>query len=177
MSKDYTKNGKWSHYTWDVELMGGALSAPFAQDFETGRWINSLRWPEAIKEFGEKFAAGMAVDRNQPHEELAIEAAHRRQRIAAADGAIVRFIRATWPKTAEELDKTDAASVKADSSQAIKDLAAAQQELAAVQAEVSKMEADAQATSEAESIRKRVAAARMAMASGASLYDLRALLM
>jgi len=45
--EDYTKNGKWSHSRWAVELADGVIGFVRGQDWETSQWLNSKRWPAA----------------------------------------------------------------------------------------------------------------------------------
>lgn len=152
---DFTKNGKWSHNTWTVEPADGVQCATISQDWETGKWLNSMAWSQAVDEFKKKtriIGLGSWIPVEIP------------------DKAVIRFIRATWPKIATELDKADS-EIGPSMSDAIdsliaaqNDLAAAQQELAAAQQEI------------AAAIRQRVTAAREAMKKGVSLADLKALL-
>ncbi len=152
---DFTKNGKWSHNTWTVDPAPGVFCATISQDWETGKWLNSLTWKSAIEEFKDKTRI-LGLANWTP--------------VETPDNTITRFIRATWPKIATELDKADS-EIGPSMSDAIdsliaaqNDLAAAQQELAAAQQEI------------AAAIRQRVTAAREAMKKGASLADLKALL-
>lgn len=54
LKENYTKNGKWSHSTYAVEIDQAHELLPFRQDFETGKWFNSKTWAEAIDEFDRK---------------------------------------------------------------------------------------------------------------------------
>lgn len=167
VSADFTKNGKWSHNTWTVEPADGVQCATISQDWETGKWLNSLAWSQAVDEFKKKtriIGLGSWIPVEIP------------------DKAVIRFIRATWPKIATELDKNDS-EIGPSMSDAIdsliaaqNDLAAAQQELAAAQQEIVRMEREQAAITEAAAIRQRVASAREAMKKGASLADLKSLL-
>lgn len=157
---DFTKNGKWSHNTWTVEPADGVQCATISQDWETGKWLNSLAWIQAVDEFKKKTRI-IGLSSWIP--------------VEIPDKAVIRFIRATWPKIATELDQADREN-SCDGSTALRELIAAQQELADLQAEVSRMEADQIALTEADAIRQRVAAARAAMKKGASLADLKELL-
>lgn len=165
--EDYTKNGKWSHTTWTVEPANGVYCATVSQDWETSKWLNSMVWESAVAEFKEKlsFVGGNALNT-----------------IMIEDDAIVRFIRATWPKYATCFDAKVATDTN-NTNDAVKELIAAQKELAELQREISMMEAAQQAKendmrvlAEAEATRLRVANAREAMKKGASLADLKALL-
>lgn len=54
LKENYTKNGKWSHSTYAVEIDQTHELLPFFQDWETGNWFNSKTWSEAIAEFDRK---------------------------------------------------------------------------------------------------------------------------
>ncbi|GEM_PF-3056017 len=154
--EDYTKNGKWSHSRWAVELADGVIGFVRGQDWETSQWLNSKRWPEAIAEF-------------QGKESLDAD-------------AVERFIRTTWQGVAANLD-ADAASEKADGSAALLELLEAQDALAKEQSALGRLREEVAAMEEAERVmtetiatRARVTKAREAMQRGASLSDLRAIL-
>jgi len=154
--EDYTKNGKWSHSCWAVELADGVIGFVRGQDWETSQWLNSKRWPEAIAEF-------------QGKESLDAD-------------AVERFIRTTWQGVAANLD-ADAASEKADGSAALLELLEAQDALAKEQSALGRLREEVAAMEEAERVmtetiatRARVTKAREAMQRGASLSDLRAIL-
>ena len=164
---DFTKNGKWSHNTWIVDPAPGVSCATISQDWETGKWLNGLTWKSAIEEFKDKTRI-LGLANWTP--------------VETPDNTITRFIRATWPKIATELDKVDS-EIGPSMSDAIdsliaaqNDLAAAQQELAAAQQELVRMEREQAAITKAAAIRQRVTAAREAMKKGASLADIKALL-
>lgn len=153
---DYRQNGKWSASYWEVELAEGAIGFTRSQDWETGEWLNSRRWPEAIAEF----AGSEALD---------------------AD-AVERFIRATWKNIAVALDRA-AEEEKADGSTGLAELLAAQEalveartEAAAVAADVARLEQAEAMRAEAEALKERTARAKEAMRKGASLADLKTLL-
>lgn len=165
--EDSTKNGKWSHTNWTVDPADGVQCATISQDWETSKWLNSLAWSQAIEEF-KKETNVMGLGSWIP--------------VEIPDKAVIRFIRATWPKIAASLDKADS-EIGPRMSDAIdsliaaqNDLAAAQQELAAAQQELVRMEREQAAITEAAAIRQRVTAAREAMKKGASLADLKELL-
>lgn len=157
---DFTKNGKWSHNTWTVDHAHGVSCATISQDWETGKWLNSLTWKSAIEEFKDKTRI-LGLANWTP--------------VETPDLTITRFIRATWPKIATELDKADS-EIGPSMSDAIDSLIAAQNDLAAAQQEIARMEREQSAVTEAAAIRQRVTAAREAMKKGASLADLKALL-
>lgn len=157
---DFTKNGKWSHNTWTVDPAHGVSCATISQDWETGKWLNSLTWKSAIEEFKDKTRI-LGLANWTP--------------VETPDLTITRFIRATWPKIATELDKADS-EIGPSMSDAIDSLIAAQNDLAAAQQEIARMEREQSAVTEAAAIRQRVTAAREAMKKGASLADLKALL-
>lgn len=160
VKEEFEQNGKWSASYWEVELADSAQGWTHEQDWETGNWMNSRRWPEALAEFKTLAGRDRTLD----------------------DTAIERFIRATWRETAQKLDATQAALL-ADGTPALLDLLAAQEELIAAQQEhtavsleVEAMEQAELARHEAESLRVRTAAARALMKKGASLADLKAIL-
>lgn len=164
---DFTKNGKWSHNTWTVDPAPGVSCATISQDWETGKWLNSLTWKSAIEEFKDKTRI-LGLANWTP--------------VETPDNTIIRFIRATWHKIANALDKADS-EISPSMSDAIEsmiaaqnDLAAAHRELDAAQQEIYRMEREQAAITEAAAIRQRVTAAREAMKKGASLADLKALL-
>lgn len=156
IKKDYNQNGKWSASYWEVDLVGDAIGFIRSQHWETGEWLNSRRWPEAIAEF----TGRETLD---------------------AD-AVERFIRAAWRDIATELDAA-AEQTRADGSIALADLLTAQKELAVAQAEhaaasaeVVRLEKAQAAHAEAEALKKRTARAKEAMKRGVDLADLKALL-
>ena len=153
------KNGKWSYTEWTVELADGIQSFVWTQDWKTSLYVNAGTWLRAIEDV-RKVAKLPDLDA------VAIE----------------RFIRAKLPNTAKKLDQA-VGSLEADPSPALMDLIAAQEELAAARAElnavmgeVKNLEAAEAARKEAAETRERVSAAKQAMAKGASLADLKALL-
>lgn len=80
--EDFSKNGKWSHYTWEVTLAAGAEAGRVHQDWETGYWLNGQNWQAALKEFKANLPKAANL----------------------TDACIERFIRASMPKTAIRLD-------------------------------------------------------------------------
>ncbi len=156
IKEEYNKNGKWSATYWQVELADGVIGFVRSQDWETGQWLNSKRWHEAIVEF--------------------------RGKDDLDDESIERFIRAEWKRTAERLDAEREASQQ-DGSVALMELLAAQDalaeaqaELASIQMDVARMEATELVRAETIATSERVSQAKVAMAKGASLADLTALL-
>lgn len=167
---EYEKNGKWSHTTWTVELAEGVQSFVWSQDWEQGTYLTTGTWPAAIEQVRSK---ATSVD--------------------LTDAAIERFIRARLPKFAATFDRA-AAEATADPTPILRDLIAAQTELAEAQeahlaaerehrqlATEVKQAIDTriaaeQARAKAEATADRVTKAKQAMAKGASLADLQALL-
>ena len=148
LRENYTKNGKWSHTTWEVETSEGIRVITHSQDFGTGQWLCSKTWNSAIKEFQDSIAGS--------------DPAH-----------IERFIRATWPELAAELDSADMSVAGED---VLADLFAAQEALASVHKEVARRIAEESAKKEAEKIQEDVSKAKDLLKKGASLADLKALL-
>ena len=83
--KDYCKNGKWSHTIWQVEPAEGVHIFTIGQDWETGKFLNSSRWKEALVEFKAKVR-------------------FETEKMDLNSVAIERYIRSSWPKTASLLD-------------------------------------------------------------------------
>lgn len=146
-STSYTKNGKWSHSTWEVELAPGLRSFVWTQDWELG----SGTWERAVADL---------------------------QRKSGIPDLCPTAIRAKFPKAAAKLDRA-AAEAQADPSEALQELLlaqAAQADAAQVRTEIAQLEQAAQARVDAAALQSRVAAARRAMAQGASLADLRSIM-
>ena len=152
VSRSYKKNGKWSYSTWEVELSSGLKSFFWSQDWEIGQYVTAGTWERAIAD----------LQRRSGMPDLCPE-------------AIERFIRVRLPETATKLDRARE-EAKADPTEALQILLEAQAELVQVQTEIAQLEQAAQALEEAAVLRSKVAAARQAMAKGASLADLKALM-
>ncbi len=131
-----------------------SLAFTIGQDWETGKFLNSSRWKEALVEF--QFKTQFIT------EKMYLDTV-----------AIERYIRSSWPKTTALLDST---GVPVDGSVTLAELLAAQKELAAISAEVARKEIEEKTKQEAEEIKQIVAAAKAAMKKGASLADLKSLL-
>lgn len=169
-SEKFTKDGKWSHTTWTVDLADNVRWFQWDQDFGTGEYLTSKTWETAIEE----------VRRESGMPDLDAD-------------AITRYVRATLPDLAASMDK--AATPVASAAPAI---IAAQQALASAQAEKSAAEAELAAAlaeiaeelqlreeaaaelAEAQAIKDQAAKARAALASAKggsmSLADLKAML-
>lgn len=149
LRETYTKNGKWSHTTWEVETTGEVRIVTHNQDFGTGQWLCSKTWDSAVKEFQDSLAGS--------------DPAH-----------IERFIRATWPNLAEQLDSADNMALAGED--VLAELFAAQEALAAVHKEVARKVSEETAKQEAQKIREDVSKAKDLLKKGASLADLKSLL-
>lgn len=167
---DFTKNGKWSHNTWTVEPADGVSLFTIAQDWETGKWLNSQTWGAAMAEFIQK--AKRAEDGYGMGASSLLEVT-----------AITRFIRSEWPGLAAKLDAAQDATATTSPSTAIAALIAAQSEKALAQREQAALAAEVAALEQAETLkreaaetRERTAKAKDMMKRGASLADLKALL-
>ena len=154
---DYSKNGKWSHSTWDCELAEGIVATVHPQDWETGEYFNSATWPLAIAEFLRRFP-----DLSGPTWEAAVE----------------RFIRATYARSASRLDaeasRSSEAAPIAELIAAQEQLATAQRELARAKSEVGQLLAAREAEELAAELTRKTAAVteRLAGARKLSLADL-----
>lgn len=170
VSEEYTKNGKWSHTTWSVELAPGITGFAFSQDWGTGKYL-APSWEATLSRFQTAIAYGNGGP-NAP--QLGRE-------------AVERFVRATFRSAQgraaiEAMDKAEEV-LKQPAGPALLDLLHAQEELAASQAdhdavlqEIAAMEQAEEARKEAAALKARTAQARAAMTRGASLADLKALL-
>lgn len=170
VSTRYEKNGKWSFSEWSVELADGIQSFVWSQDWELGSYVTAGTWTRAIEDV---------------------------RRISGIPDlcpiAIERFIRSMLGKAAAKLDEA-ARAAQSDPTPVLAELLAAQAELAAAQAERAAAQAEAvqmateiqqaidareqaeQARQEAKATAERVSKAKLAMAKGASLADLKAML-
>jgi hypothetical protein len=155
-STQYTKNGKWSHNTWDLELTEGVIAFTVSQSWGTGQWLDAQTWAEAVTEFSQG---------------LPLEAE-----------AVERFLRSSWTGVAERLDKAELAFAQPAGPAlekllaAQEALAAAQKDMAAVAIEVSALERAEAIRLEAEAVVERAAQARVALKGRKlSLDELKAL--
>jgi hypothetical protein len=146
--EEYTKNGKWSHTTWTVELTDEANLIPFKQDWGIGKYFPVTTWQEAIKRVRE--ADRVAMD-------------------GVTDTMIETFIRATFPKVAENLNAADATWRAAGD--VFGEMIAAQAELAQAHQEVVAYVAIQEASIKAAGFR---AALELAKGGKMSLADLKA---
>ncbi|WP_124542574.1 hypothetical protein [Piscinibacter terrae] len=153
----YQKNGKWSKTEWEIETPDGVLPFTRSQSWGTGNWLDAQTWVAAIEEF----TGSLDLEPN----------------------AVERFIRATWQKTTERLDKAEleyaqpAEPILQELLRAQEELAAAQRELAAVAVEVSALEKAEASRIEAQEVRDRASKARDALSGKKkmSLDELKAL--
>jgi len=146
---EYTKNGKWSHTTWSVELADEASIVTFSQDWGIGKYFPVATWQEAINRVRE--ADRVAMD-------------------GVTDPMIERFIRSTFPKVAADLDKADAEWTSAGDVFAA--MLAAQAELAQVRQEALAYVEEQEAAKAAASLRSALSQAK---GGKMSLADLKAL--
>lgn len=156
----FTKNGKWSHSTWEVELTEDAFMVTIQQDFGTGQWFTSPTWQGVLQEFRKLLPAEV--------------------RSTLTDEQIRPAIRCIFPKVAEKLDLEDVAWTNEDVFQQLlqaqKALDAAKKSHSDLEKEVDGLIQAEEQRKEAEATRERVAKARKAMSQGVSLEDLKALL-
>lgn len=159
LGENFTKNGKWSHSTWEVECNEGISIIKFVQDFGSGEWINAHCWKSAVIEFRGKI-------HSSDHDE----------------SVVIRAIRAIFPKTAERLDleelqaSQDPASIIKELIAAQEALALAQQQESAVKARLLQLEEAERIQVEAKETQERVSKASSLLKSGKkiSLADLKA---
>ena len=176
IKEDYEKNGKWSYSTWTVELADGMDAFTWPQDWEMGTYLTAKTWEAALEQVRYRASRHSLTGA-----------------ITLTDAAVERFIRARIGKTAAKLDAAEAERTQ-DPTPLLEELLAAQAELseaqqaqAAAEAERSRMANEVQAAIDARAAAERartdaaataarVAKAKQAMAKGASLADLHALL-
>lgn len=87
VSSRYTKNGKWSHTTYQLALGAGVVAIPGRNGWETGRWTE-----------GVQSATGKPADTWQ---ELAVA-------LGVSEDSARAFVSENYPKTGERLTQTDA---------------------------------------------------------------------
>lgn len=80
IKEDYSKNGKWSHSTYHIEVDESCEMVTWSQDFELGTYVTAKRWKEALQDFRNKI------------------------NIDVTDEMIENFIRHRLEKAAEKLD-------------------------------------------------------------------------
>ena len=61
-SKKYTKQGKWSHDTWELELSPGVELVTLAQDFWTSKWFTCTTWSDAIARIQKLFPTNISEE-------------------------------------------------------------------------------------------------------------------
>jgi hypothetical protein len=157
----YTKDGKWSHTTWTVELADGCQLISHFQDFGTGKYFNSNDWIGAVEELLCRFGSGQTpADYGLTHDQ------------------VVRAIRTIFPRSAAAIDAAEQSWSAAGDQLA--DLLAAQEEHTAALSEAGQVVADIEATEESKRLRQQSAALKAAAAavkgSKMSLADLKALM-
>lgn len=151
----YTKNGKWSHSTWECELAEGFERLIISENWETGAWFNGQTWEAVIKELENVSEVAMSI----------------------ADKPL--FIRAFFPKTAERLDKEAASSPPSDSESlqaAFSELAAANMELFEAKQVLTDEIRSYEVESEAARIKERAAKLRAVSGKKLSLAELQSIL-
>ena len=156
VSKEYEKNGKWSHYTWTVEMSAGATILEWYQDWGTGAWFKARGLAGAVEELTAALPEGHGLNPTQ----------------------VERAIRAIWPKTSSALAEEDAAFMSAGNQ--FGDLLDAQEEYASALAEAQEVVKVIEATEEAERLRRQAAqlksAAAQAKGGKLSLADLKSMM-
>jgi len=157
LSEDFNQNGKWSATTWKVEVYAPYRLVTISQDWGMGTYLVAKDWPSAVAELKKSLADDVP------------------------DEAIVRFIRATLPKAALQLDQAE--QDWQSGINGIHDLLIAQEELMQVNNEKAKVLQEAEVRDrtlatqrEMAETKEAVTKAREMLAKGASLADLKALL-
>ena len=100
LRKDYTKNGKWSHNTYQIECPDKVWAIKYCQDFDNGTWLSSLTWEGALVEFCKNLSYYCSV----PLEELAL-----------TDAMLEKAIRRIFPSVVEKLDDIQKAKTETQS--------------------------------------------------------------
>lgn len=162
LKETYKKNGKWSCTTYEVECQDGVILAPFVQDWETGQWLTSKTWDEALKEF-----------RTRLKQRLSSSEECRAIVDKLTDASVENAIRAYLPKSAQAID----ALVKSweTAPDLFAELLLAQQELAEANKAAEVMCQSLAADEETVRVRAQAARTREVLAKGKSmnLADLR----
>lgn len=161
LKESYKKDGKWSHYTWTVEIPDEFELLPFSQDWETGKYFPVNTWPEAIDRLNSKLDGKPA-------------------RLGISPEQMERAIRSLFREAAEKIDAAETAF--SGSGNVLDELLQAQDALAEIQRQEAEINAKIYQLEQAESLRQqaaetaaRVAAAQNIMKSGkVSLADLKA---
>ena len=155
VSKEYEKNGKWSHSTWTVEMSGATL-LEWYQDWGTGEWFKARGLKGAVEEMTAALPEGHGLTSDQ----------------------VERAIRHIWPKTSAALAAEDQAFLAAGDQ--FGDLLEAQKEYASSLKEAQEVVAAIEATEEAKRLRNQAAklktAADSAKGGKMSLADLKAMM-
>lgn len=147
LNSDYTKNGKWSHTTWKLQLPDGVTLAVHSQDWGTGSYTNARTWDLAISDFLSLFE-GLTVNSEDV-------VGGNPKWINAAE----RFIRAVYPQAATELDleenKAEEVAPISELIEAQERLAVAQKEAARAKAEIGQLIAAREAEEKAAELQKK----------------------
>jgi hypothetical protein len=123
--EDFSKNGKWSHSTWDVELADEISVLVFSQDWDTGKWFPEKTWE-------------LACSRSDLAKHFSPEQAER-------------FIRRFFPQNAVIFDEERASqSAPIDVVSAFQELSAESQEEAELRAEKARLAVQAKKAKEAQ---------------------------
>lgn len=121
--EDFSKNGKWSHSTWDVELSDEVSALVFSQDWDTGKWFPEKTWELACSRLAKYFSPEQAE----------------------------RFIRRFFPQAAVIFDEERASqSDSVDVISAFQELSAESQEEAELRAENARLAVQAKRAKEAQ---------------------------
>lgn len=161
VKEDYTRNGKWSHSTWTVEIQDDFELLAYGQDWEMGKFFPGKTWPEALKRLNSKLDGKPA-------------------KMGITEAMMERAIRSIFPKSAAAIDAAEAEFANAGN--ALAELLAAQDELSAarkaeaeVLGQIRQMEEAEKMRQEAAETRARVERANSLLKSGQkiSLADLK----
>lgn len=111
LNSQFTKDGKWSHTTWLLDVADGVEVVRFHQGWDTGCFIESETWKGAINELQGRFKT-----------------------LQFTEAQIERAIRSIFPKVAERLDR-EAAEWSAESDAIVSELIAAQEAISTARRE------------------------------------------
>lgn len=158
----YTKNGKWSHSTWEVALPNDVEGFMLYVDWEMGKYFPQKTW-EGVK--------------------TKIVDAMRSNNLCVTGldmDCVKRFITAKFPTTAQECNVAEQILNNLNSNfgelyEAQQELLTAQLDLEQVKTAVQDLITAEETRKQAELLRAKTRQIRAAMANGASLADLQAM--
>ena len=150
LKEEYTKDGKWSHSTWTVELEDDYELLSYSQDWEMGTYFPVRTWEEAIKRLD------WALERKPT-------------KMGISDEMLARAVRAIFPKSAAEIDAAEAEFTTAGN--VLAELLAAQAELAEAKKAESEMVGKIYQMEEADELRQEAARTRYRVDTAKALLE------